>query len=69
MRRASGECRYDGLFDGDLPLLLSMRRSARPELEATLAAAADMGLRVGEEEEEGTIDLRVRSCLLVPGVF
>ena len=43
------------LFDGDLPLLLSMRRSGRPpeELEATLAAAAaDMGLREARSTSE-----------------
>ena len=42
------------LFDGDLPLLLSMRRSGRPppeELEATLAAA-DMGLREARSTSE-----------------
>ena len=42
------------LFDGDLPLLLSMRRSGRlpEELEATLAAAADMGLREARSTSE-----------------
>ena len=43
------------LFDGDLPLLLSMRRSGRPppeELDATLAAAADMGLREARSTSE-----------------
>ena len=43
------------LFDGDLPLLLSMRRSGRPppeELEATLAAAAEMGLREARSTSE-----------------
>ena len=42
------------LFDGDLPLLLSMRRSGRPpevELEATLAAA-DIGLREARSTSE-----------------
>ena len=41
------------LFEGDLPLLLSMRRSGRPEeLEATLAAAADIGLREARSTSE-----------------
>ena len=42
------------LFDGDLPLLLSMRRSGRPppeELDATLGAA-DMGLREARSTSE-----------------
>ena len=41
-----GECRYDG-FDGDLLLLLSIRRSGLELAAAAVAAEDDMGLPVG----------------------